>query len=85
MARGELLEKLEKLMADVNKTLDKLDPKSLLDVHTVQGEKETGLAILVHVVEHFSYHTGQIGYIVKSTKDVDLGYFADQDLSQLNP
>ncbi len=29
---------------------------------------------MVHVVEHFSYHVGQITYAVKSTKGIDLQY-----------
>ena len=35
----------------------------------------------VHVVEHFSYHVGQITYIAKSRKAVDLGYYAGVDLN----
>jgi uncharacterized damage-inducible protein DinB len=47
----------------------------------VQGFVESGLSILVHVVEHFSYHTGQLAYIVKSRKNVDLGFYRGKNLN----
>ena len=41
----------------------------------VQGFDESGLSILVNVVEHFSYHVGEITWVVKSSKAVDLRYY----------
>jgi uncharacterized damage-inducible protein DinB len=81
---AELLARLDALMADVDRTLDRLDPESLLEVRRVQGGEETGLSILVHVIEHFSYHVGQITYYVKTKKAVDLGYYAGRDLNARN-
>jgi len=40
------------------------------------------VSILVHVVEHFSYHVGQITYYVKSRKGIDLKYYSGIDLNQ---
>ena len=48
----------------------------------VQGYTETGLAIVLHVVEHFSYHTGQITLHTKLLLDIDTGYYAGQDLNR---
>ena len=48
----------------------------------IQGFKETGLSILVHVIEHTSYHTGQVTYITKSLKNVDLKYYEGFDLDR---
>jgi uncharacterized damage-inducible protein DinB len=80
MPTGELLARLEESLADASRVLDALDPARLLDSHRVQGFAESGLSILVHVVEHFSYHTGQIAYIVKSRKNVDLGFYRGKNL-----
>ena len=80
MATADLLSVLEKAMAEVSSVLDRIDPSTLLQTHRVQGFVESGLSILVHVVEHFSYHTGQIAYIVKSRKNVDLGFYRGRDL-----
>jgi uncharacterized damage-inducible protein DinB len=78
--RGELIQRLEQIEADVRRVLDSVDPASLLDKRPVQVYQESGISILVHVVEHFSYHTGQITYAVKSRKGVDMGYYAGQKL-----
>lgn len=72
---AELLERLDRLMEEVEEVLDKLPPHSLLDPKHIQGFDENGVSVLVHVVEHFSYHVGQITYIVKSTKKVDTAYY----------
>lgn len=82
MPAAELLERLEKAMAEAAPVIDRLDPASLLRTYRVQGFVESGLSILVHVVEHFSYHTGQIAYIVKSRKNVDLGFYRGKDLNK---
>ena len=37
---------------------------------------------MVHVVEHFSYHVGQITYAAKSIKGSDLKYHEGLDLNR---
>jgi uncharacterized damage-inducible protein DinB len=78
--RTELIRQLEQTETDVRRVLDSVDPASLLDKRPVQIYQESGLSILVHVVEHFSYHTGQITYAVKSRKGIDMGYYSGQKL-----
>lgn len=82
--KAELERRLDETMAKAGRAIDGVDPASLLETRTVQGNEETGISILVHVVEHFSYHTGQISYITKLRKHVDLGYYAGQDLNAKN-
>lgn len=74
---AELLRQLDELMTEVDAALDRIDPASLLEIRRVQGFDESGLSILVHVVEHFSYHVGQITWYVKSLKAIDLVYYPD--------
>lgn len=76
----ELLKRLEATMNEAAKVMQSVDPATLLAKRPVQIYEESGLSILVHVVEHFSYHTGQITYYVKTRKGVDTGYYAGQDL-----
>lgn len=79
----KLLDDLDKVMADVNLVLERLRPEDLLRQRSVQGIfEESGLSILVHVVEHFSYHTGQITWAVKTMKAVDLQYYGGLDLGK---
>ncbi len=80
MPTADLLQRLETTMTEAAAVIDRIDVARLLDTHRVQGFVESGLSILVHVVEHFSYHTGQLAYIVKSRKNVDLGFYRGRNL-----
>lgn len=75
-----LLEKLTTLSRDLDMYLDELTEDHLTRVKDVQGFEESVIGILMHVTEHFSYHTGQIVYYTKSKKDVDMGFYAGLDL-----
>lgn len=79
-----VMARLEKTLHEAAAVLDGLDPEHLLVKWRIQGEDVTGLQALVHVVEHFSYHVGQIAHIVKSSENVDLGYYEGRDLDQRN-
>lgn len=76
----ELIERLTSTVHEAARVLDNLDPATFLEPRRVQGESETPIAIIVHVVEHFSYHTGQITYAVKSRKNIDLAYHGNRNL-----
>ena len=78
---AELLRRLDEAMAEVDTALGTIDPASLLAVRRVQGFDESGLSILVHLVEHFSYHVGQMTYFVKSRRAIDMQYYAGYDLN----
>ena len=56
----------------------------LLERKRVQGFELSGLGIILHVVEHLSYHTGQIAYLTKLYRNIDLGFYRDFDLNQKN-
>lgn len=78
----------KELMALLDQTLDQaaaligaLRPEDLQRTWRVQGFAETGTAIVLHVVEHFSYHTGQITLHTKLTLDIDTGYYSGLDLN----
>lgn len=75
-----LLDKMRITMEEVKSALEKVNTTDLLATHDVQGFQETGIAILIHVVEHYSYHVGQMTYFVKAIKDMDMGYYAGLDL-----
>ena len=70
MTRSELLEQLDK-------TLQSLEPDSLERTCQIQTYEVTGLQAIFQVVEHFSYHTGQILFITKQLQDIDLGFYAE--------
>ena len=78
--RSFLLDKLTVLSRDLEHAIDTLTVDQLTKVKDVQGFEESVIGILIHVVEHFSYHTGQIVYYTKATKDIDTGFYAGLDL-----
>ena len=55
-----------------------LTKKQLLDKVTVQKYEVSGLAAVIHVVEHFSLHTGQIVYATKILINRDLSLYDSQ-------
>ncbi len=81
IAHDVLIEKLENVMAEVEEVLQEITPDDLLKIRSVQGLfTESGVSILVHVIEHFSYHVGQITWHTKLIKNMDMGYYAEMDL-----
>ena len=74
---AHLLELLEALQQDIEAVLRTVEPAGLLHLRQVQTFEETGLSILIHVVEHFSYHVGQVTYYVKIRKDMDMAYYGN--------
>ena len=61
-----------------------LTEDQMLPERSVQGYSFSAIGIIMHVVEHYSYHTGQIAFWVKLLKDKDLGFYADMDLNVKN-
>jgi uncharacterized damage-inducible protein DinB len=82
--KTELSQKLSNVVFQAKNIIRDLDVDDLLRVRSVQGFKLTGLGIILHVVEHYSYHTGQIAFWVKLLRNKDLGFYKDQDLNIKN-
>ncbi len=47
----------------------------LITIHDIQGYKVSGVHALLHVVEHFAQHTGQIILLTKALTGQDLGFY----------
>jgi uncharacterized damage-inducible protein DinB len=73
----DLIEKLEATVTEAIEVIRRVTPEELLRRRAVQRYEQTGMEILVHVVEHFSYHTGQISLHAKIIKGVDLNHYPD--------
>lgn len=72
-----LYTEVEKTVLQALDILNKISIADLLETKEVQVYKESGLSIIIHVIEHFSYHVGQITYATKSIKDVDTKYYPE--------
>jgi uncharacterized damage-inducible protein DinB len=75
-----LCEKLNQLSKKITTTIQLLNKEKLVENYTVQGFQENGLSMVIHVIEHFSYHVGQITYQTKALKNIDIGYYSGVDL-----
>lgn len=82
--KGFLVNKLQTLEQEVCMVLDALSTEHLLQTYAVQAFKETGLSMLIHVVEHTSYHTGQITYLTKWLTEKETNYYGNLDLQEKN-
>ncbi len=79
--KAALLEKLLATVEQANATIARADAENLLCERSVQGFRLSGMGIILHVVEHYSYHTGQIAFWTKLLRDKDLGFYAGMDLN----
>ena len=76
---AELLNVLGKTMDDAAIVLARLAKEDLLASYEIQGYTVTGLAAVYQVVEHFGMHYGQILFITKLVRGVDLGFYRELD------
>lgn len=79
---GKLFSDLARTMERVIDVIEELDDAALTADYQIQGFHLSGTAVLMHVVEHFSYHVGQITFVTKLQKNVDTGYYAGLDLNK---
>ena len=74
-SREELAARLRGTVDDAIAVLRLLAPERLLERVRIQAYDVTVLEAVLHVVEHFSHHTGQIIFITKAATGSDLGYY----------
>ena len=83
-SKTELFEKLEFTVENAKKSFSNSTTEELLKLRKVQGFEFSGIGNIVHVVEHFSYHTGQIALWTKLLNNKDLGFYDGFDLNIKN-
>ncbi|WP_258100333.1 DinB family protein [Marinoscillum pacificum] len=84
LSKLELIQKLEETVSEAVHTIKNVSEEELMRNRMVQGFNYSGIGIIIHVTEHFSYHTGQIAFRTKQLKNKDLGFYADRDLEIKN-
>ena len=81
---SELLKKLRDTIEQAKGSFKTLAKPNSYDQRKVQGYTHSGIGIIIHVTEHYSYHTGQIIFWTKLLKDKDLGFYAGINLNTKN-
>lgn len=82
--KEELLARITEVVTQVQQVISQIDETDLLKKRIIQGFEMTGVGIIVHVVEHFSYHTGQIAFWTKLLTNEDLGFYKGVNLNAKN-
>jgi len=75
VARAELITNLKQTISEVDRVLEVLDSRRLLERLKIQKYEVSTLQAVYHVVEHFGYHLGQILYIYKMRTGVDPRFY----------
>lgn len=82
--KSEILAKLEDTVDTAKRVIFDSSLDQLLETRSVQGFSFSGVGVIIHAVEHYSYHTGQIAFWVKQLKNKDLGFYDGVDLKIKN-
>ena len=77
----ELQDKLDKTIIESKLIINKATKNQFSKYRKVQGFELSGLGVVLHAVEHFSYHVGQIALWVKQLTKSDLGFYNDRNLN----
>jgi uncharacterized damage-inducible protein DinB len=80
----ELFDKLFSTIEEAKHVMQNTSTSELLRKRKVQGYSYSGIGIIVHITEHYSYHAGQIIFWTKLLKNKDLGFYAGVDLNAKN-
>ncbi len=77
VSKDDLLKKMKAVEVEMAAALKSLSEEQLEQNLVIQGFETTGVSAIVHVIEHFSYHTGQISLLTKMFQNVDLDYYGN--------
>ena len=76
--REELLGPLEAVIDEACAVIRMLSEEGLAREYKIQSYTMSGIAAVMHVVEHFAFHTGQIVTTTKWLLDVDLSLYDEK-------
>lgn len=79
--KEELISIIKSLLVDIQRVINIIAIDMLLRRKTIQSHFDvSGYAIISHVIEHASYHTGQIAQLTKIMLDTQVGFYEDLEL-----
>jgi uncharacterized damage-inducible protein DinB len=79
-----LFERLQATVLEACEVIANLDEERLAERYQIQGYDVSGYGVIYHVVEHFSWHTGQMVWIAKARSGPQHGiaFYDDAALNQ---
>ena len=82
--KAELLQRLRETVETTKRVINDATTEQFIRKREVQGFYFSGIGAVLHAVEHYSYHTGQIAFWTKQLKNTDLGFYSGRDLNIKN-
>ncbi len=82
--KTELFNKLWDTVEVASSVIATISEENLLCKRSVQGFTYSGIGNIIHVTEHYSYHTGQIILLTKLFKNIDMGFYSGVNLNKRN-
>ena len=80
-SKDELIKKLNITITTCKRVINNATIDQLLKKREVQGFYFSGIGVILHAVEHYSYHTGQIAFLTKQIENIDLNFYNGFDLN----
>ncbi len=78
VSKEQAFAELESTVADACEVIRCTDTDALQKSFEIQAYRLTGVAAILHVVEHFAFHAGQIVTTTKWLLDVDLSLYDEK-------
>ena len=80
--KSDLIFLMENVKTNMRHVLKDIKEGQMDGIYNIQGYRLTGFSVLMHVMEHFSYHTGQITTLTKIITNKSTGYYEQFDISK---
>jgi uncharacterized damage-inducible protein DinB len=84
LINAELVLKLSETLEEAKSIILSATEENLQRQQIVQKTSYSGIGIIIHITEHYSYHTGQIILLTKLFKNMDMGFYAGKNLNAKN-
>ena len=80
-----LVERLRETVTEAAELIRSWDETRLDEKCVIQGKETTTSAAILHVIEHFSWHTGQAVWIAKARAGADhgLAFYDDAEINEM--
>ena len=84
LTKEQVVNRFLGVIAEATRAIRECPESDLLRIREVQGFSLTGIGIIMHVVEHYSYHTGQVVAWTKQRENQAMGFYDNVDLNTPN-
>jgi uncharacterized damage-inducible protein DinB len=74
-SKAELILMMTNLSKELRSCIESVTSDKLLGILPIHNKQETGISVLIHITEHFSFHAGQITYITKWLKEQQTNFY----------